>query len=458
MLAQTPQRFAHCWPISDRAVGREFRNVVYKWLEALKKAGHIPWDVAVRRSYLDECKGERFDELMLCLSNHVVEVVLERDFAPDFAPGREAELPNIRRTLPTACSVPVDFVDPERQAELASMLRLSIQLEMDRTADGARRELETQKRYNQIAEKITSFWLASEESQAEVTNLRNAIKYDVVISQSPSRQEPLTSMSTVRTTCIKNRGLGGLSDNHIADFDRLATCARLQAQDAENVWLGLLTWATKSRDRRGFFKYHSANDSNGDFHRDAVNPGSGGLLRQPSPYAENDDSLSALLPTFRLAFVDIFNLMCKLELLSATSAAVPECANATLETVRNQRKIIRTTIHALRKRLRETEERIAAQYKDLELRYSNIRNVCFLHKGQRRCVSHSRGFQYGKRLPKTAGRRNSLCDAHPTARLSGTAVSSTLRASIEKIRAEIREHGALAVDKRNKAVSRAFPN
>ncbi|KNC96814.1 uncharacterized protein SPPG_08015 [Spizellomyces punctatus DAOM BR117] len=72
------ERFAKCWPIVDRGQGREFRNVAVKWLEFLKKEGHIPSDVLVRRSYFDECRGERFERVLLALSHYVLKVSFER--------------------------------------------------------------------------------------------------------------------------------------------------------------------------------------------------------------------------------------------------------------------------------------------------------------------------------------------------------------------------------------------
>ncbi|KAJ3185833.1 hypothetical protein HDU85_001202 [Gaertneriomyces sp. JEL0708] len=77
-LAQ--ERFAACWPVIDRSQSREYRNAVVKWLESLKKEGHLPLDVVVRRSYFEECRGARFEQVLLALSNHVMTVVLTRQY------------------------------------------------------------------------------------------------------------------------------------------------------------------------------------------------------------------------------------------------------------------------------------------------------------------------------------------------------------------------------------------
>ncbi|TPX50667.1 hypothetical protein SeMB42_g01183 [Synchytrium endobioticum] len=74
------QRFHACWPILNPTSAKEFRNVVHKWFEELKKnEGIFPIDVQIRRSQLDECRGERIERLLLCLSNHVVKTVLARE-------------------------------------------------------------------------------------------------------------------------------------------------------------------------------------------------------------------------------------------------------------------------------------------------------------------------------------------------------------------------------------------
>ncbi|KAJ2957990.1 hypothetical protein NQZ79_g6331 [Umbelopsis isabellina] len=52
--------FAHCWPIADyRSQPREYRSVAFKWLEELKKENKLLGDTVLRRSYLEDCRGER---------------------------------------------------------------------------------------------------------------------------------------------------------------------------------------------------------------------------------------------------------------------------------------------------------------------------------------------------------------------------------------------------------------
>jgi hypothetical protein len=58
-LKSFKEKFGGCWPILDRIQAREFRNAIFKFVEELKKTGEFPNELPVRRSYLDECKGER---------------------------------------------------------------------------------------------------------------------------------------------------------------------------------------------------------------------------------------------------------------------------------------------------------------------------------------------------------------------------------------------------------------
>ncbi|KAI9092454.1 HAUS augmin-like complex subunit 6 N-terminus-domain-containing protein [Phlyctochytrium arcticum] len=71
------ERFSSCWPVVDRIQGRDFRTVTFRWLEALKKEGRLPPDTSIRRSYLDECRGDRFERLVLALSNLALKAHLQ---------------------------------------------------------------------------------------------------------------------------------------------------------------------------------------------------------------------------------------------------------------------------------------------------------------------------------------------------------------------------------------------
>jgi hypothetical protein len=46
--------------VDYRSQPREYRSVAYKWLEELKKENRLIGDIVLRRSYLEDCRGERF--------------------------------------------------------------------------------------------------------------------------------------------------------------------------------------------------------------------------------------------------------------------------------------------------------------------------------------------------------------------------------------------------------------
>ena len=49
------------WPIADRNQARDFRVSVFKYLEVLKKQhGAFTPECPLRKSFLDECRGERY--------------------------------------------------------------------------------------------------------------------------------------------------------------------------------------------------------------------------------------------------------------------------------------------------------------------------------------------------------------------------------------------------------------
>jgi hypothetical protein len=77
------QKLQGCWPVYEPAQSRELRNVVFKWLEDLKKSGRLG-GVLVRRSTLDDCSGSRYEELLLALSTMVLRDQIEQGIYPNF--------------------------------------------------------------------------------------------------------------------------------------------------------------------------------------------------------------------------------------------------------------------------------------------------------------------------------------------------------------------------------------
>ena len=85
MLTDLLQKLQDCWPVYEPAQARELRNVVFRWLDDLKKSGHLS-GVLVRRTTLDDCCGPRYEELLLALSTMVLRDQIEHGKLLDFMP------------------------------------------------------------------------------------------------------------------------------------------------------------------------------------------------------------------------------------------------------------------------------------------------------------------------------------------------------------------------------------
>ncbi|KAJ1863714.1 hypothetical protein LPJ78_003862 [Coemansia sp. RSA 989] len=78
------REFFDCWPIGDARQARDFRSHVFKWLEEIRHQSterqdhRWPLDVPVRRSYIDECKGIRFEQVLWALTTFVACTMLRR--------------------------------------------------------------------------------------------------------------------------------------------------------------------------------------------------------------------------------------------------------------------------------------------------------------------------------------------------------------------------------------------
>ncbi|KAJ2613215.1 hypothetical protein H4S08_002334 [Coemansia sp. RSA 1365] len=80
------REFFDCWPIGDPRQARDFRTHVFKWLDELRRGilekgeeiGQWPTEVPVRRSFVDECKGIRFEEVLWTLCRIVAQKLLRK--------------------------------------------------------------------------------------------------------------------------------------------------------------------------------------------------------------------------------------------------------------------------------------------------------------------------------------------------------------------------------------------
>ncbi|KAJ2785524.1 hypothetical protein H4R18_000469 [Coemansia javaensis] len=78
------REFFDCWPIGDPKQARDFRARAFKWLDELRHGsaergdGSWPADVPVRRSFVDECRGTRFEAVLWTLAQYVAQALLRR--------------------------------------------------------------------------------------------------------------------------------------------------------------------------------------------------------------------------------------------------------------------------------------------------------------------------------------------------------------------------------------------
>ncbi|KAJ2226528.1 hypothetical protein EV180_002894 [Coemansia sp. RSA 518] len=77
------REFFDSWPIGDARQAREFRSHAFKWLDELRREsvehdGMWPLDVPVRKSFVDESKGIRLEQVLWTLAAYVARVLLKR--------------------------------------------------------------------------------------------------------------------------------------------------------------------------------------------------------------------------------------------------------------------------------------------------------------------------------------------------------------------------------------------
>ncbi|KAJ2491058.1 hypothetical protein IWW37_002615 [Coemansia sp. RSA 2050] len=70
------REFFDCWPIGSPQQAREFRAKAFRWLDEIRHDGAWPADVPVRRSYVDECRGVRFEAVLWTLAGVAARAML----------------------------------------------------------------------------------------------------------------------------------------------------------------------------------------------------------------------------------------------------------------------------------------------------------------------------------------------------------------------------------------------
>ncbi|KAI9229610.1 MAG: HAUS augmin-like complex subunit 6 N-terminus-domain-containing protein [Piptocephalis tieghemiana] len=84
--------FAGIFPCRDRRQSREYMVLAFHWLEHLKREGSLPKDLVLRKSYLEDCRGERFERIMLALTEHAMQAQMEQIYNTPFNPSPDIDI------------------------------------------------------------------------------------------------------------------------------------------------------------------------------------------------------------------------------------------------------------------------------------------------------------------------------------------------------------------------------
>ncbi|KAJ3067771.1 hypothetical protein HDU98_009032 [Podochytrium sp. JEL0797] len=80
------EAFRGCWPVADRGAARDFRTIVVKQLDLLKKCGALPNTLQIRRSFFDDARGDRFEHAILALTTHVISCTMNNEYKECISP------------------------------------------------------------------------------------------------------------------------------------------------------------------------------------------------------------------------------------------------------------------------------------------------------------------------------------------------------------------------------------
>ncbi|KAL2403973.1 hypothetical protein ABEF95_001852 [Exophiala dermatitidis] len=97
---ETRAKLAAYFPPTTPNHSLNLRAALYKWLTELKRDGSLPRETVLRKTMLDECKGEKFDELMARFAMFVLRRSLERSSVP--VPIVKGKHPPARITVPVS--------------------------------------------------------------------------------------------------------------------------------------------------------------------------------------------------------------------------------------------------------------------------------------------------------------------------------------------------------------------
>ncbi|KIW32276.1 uncharacterized protein PV07_03835 [Cladophialophora immunda] len=77
--SEAASRLSSCFPPATPIQSRDLRAGLYKWLTELKQSGALPRETVLRKTMLDECKGDKFEELIARFAMLVVRKTMAQD-------------------------------------------------------------------------------------------------------------------------------------------------------------------------------------------------------------------------------------------------------------------------------------------------------------------------------------------------------------------------------------------
>ncbi|CAG8443177.1 10302_t:CDS:10 [Ambispora gerdemannii] len=132
--------FAGCWPVTNPAESRQFRQVAFKRLEQFRKQGCLGNnDLVLRLSFFNECQGDRFDRIIMAFSSYVIQKTLVNNYP------QHTQVPNI------------DFeclkkIAPEM---LKNILKIHIKIQTEKFVKHVQDRKECQDRWKNMADELT---------------------------------------------------------------------------------------------------------------------------------------------------------------------------------------------------------------------------------------------------------------------------------------------------------------
>ncbi|KAL7746109.1 hypothetical protein RI367_008564, partial [Sorochytrium milnesiophthora] len=175
--ARARRSFRLCYPCIDKDSAREFHNAVYKWLEEIKS--DVPGEFFIRRSLLDECRGERFEGVLLSLSNLVLVSEMNGETL---------------RQHPTFVACTPKQAVSTLSTEQESRVKAAVESEVQEYQDMMLQHSDRQQQWKLYADELTAEIATIKQHIADLHHQHNVLRRDAphILSQQIPRQPDIT--------------------------------------------------------------------------------------------------------------------------------------------------------------------------------------------------------------------------------------------------------------------------